>query len=64
MSNRKEWMRPVEKVETFPKLREISLCDCDKLTRDFPWLLQSLTKLSISRKFAACFFTPKDASYE
>lgn len=31
------------------KRLKLSLCDLDKLTGDFPWLLPSLTKLSISR---------------
>ena len=48
-SNWKEWTMLVEEVETFFMLREPSLCDCDKLTGDLPFLLPSLTKLIIHR---------------
>ena len=48
-SNGKEWTMLVEKVETFSMLRELSLCDCDKLTGDLPFLPSSLTKLRICR---------------
>ena len=59
MPNMKEWTRLVEKVETFSKLRELSLCDCDKLAGDFPWLLPSLTKLSISRSLQLASSLPR-----
>ena len=48
LSNLKEWSMPIEVVEAFPKLRQLSIKWCEKLTRDLPCLLPSLINLQIS----------------
>ncbi|XP_060974641.1 putative disease resistance protein At3g14460 [Cannabis sativa] len=47
MENWKEWSTPKANVEAFPKLKELYIESCQRLTGDLPGLLPSLTNLEI-----------------
>ncbi|KAF4353672.1 hypothetical protein F8388_024241, partial [Cannabis sativa] len=48
MKNWKEWSMPKENVESFSKLKSLTIHECERLAGDLPCILPSLKELEIS----------------